>query len=335
MFSSLRLDFLSFGIAVAASVILGFIVFFRDRKSATNILFLLFTVISSIWGILNYLVYQISNPMVSLWIVRLVMFFAIYQAFTFFLLMYIFPRKTFDLKRKWFYYIFPVVVLVSLITLTPIVFSGVVVNPGEAPSPVPAPGIVLFASVAISSVIAGIVMMIKRARGSDIKVRAQFRIMTFGVILMFSSIIIFNFIFVTLFNNSGFIPFSGVFILPFVAFTFYAVAKHELLDIKIIGTEIITLILIITTFVEVILSNGLSEVIFRSVIFFALLFIGILLIKSVIREVQQREKLAELNDKLKALDAQKDEFISMAAHELRAPMTAIKGYISMVMEGDT
>jgi len=45
--------------------------------------------------------------------------------------------------------------------------------------------------------------------------------------------------------------------------------------------------------------------------------------------------LQKVNEKLKALDAQKDEFISMAAHELRAPMTAIKGYISMILEGDT
>ena len=45
--------------------------------------------------------------------------------------------------------------------------------------------------------------------------------------------------------------------------------------------------------------------------------------------------LLKTNEKLKELDAQKDEFISMAAHELRAPMTAIKGYVSMVTEGDT
>lgn len=40
------------------------------------------------------------------------------------------------------------------------------------------------------------------------------------------------------------------------------------------------------------------------------------------------------NEKLKELDRQKDEFLSVAAHELRAPMTAIKGYLSMVVEGD-
>jgi signal transduction histidine kinase len=39
--------------------------------------------------------------------------------------------------------------------------------------------------------------------------------------------------------------------------------------------------------------------------------------------------------KIKEIDKEKDEFISMAAHELRAPLTAIKGYLSMIVEGDT
>lgn len=38
--------------------------------------------------------------------------------------------------------------------------------------------------------------------------------------------------------------------------------------------------------------------------------------------------------KIKEIDKEKDEFISMAAHELRAPLTAIKGYLSMIVEGD-
>lgn len=45
-------------------------------------------------------------------------------------------------------------------------------------------------------------------------------------------------------------------------------------------------------------------------------------------------ELREANTKLKELDKLKDEFISVAAHELRAPMTAIKGYLSIILEGD-
>ena len=45
-------------------------------------------------------------------------------------------------------------------------------------------------------------------------------------------------------------------------------------------------------------------------------------------------QLRSTNEKLKALDETKDEFISMASHQLRTPLTAVKGYVSMVVEGD-
>ena len=40
------------------------------------------------------------------------------------------------------------------------------------------------------------------------------------------------------------------------------------------------------------------------------------------------------NEKLKALDESKDDFISMASHQLRTPLTSVKGYLSLVLEGD-
>ena len=44
--------------------------------------------------------------------------------------------------------------------------------------------------------------------------------------------------------------------------------------------------------------------------------------------------LRQSNEKLRALDESKDDFVSMASHQLRTPLTSVKGYLSMVLEGD-
>ena len=45
-------------------------------------------------------------------------------------------------------------------------------------------------------------------------------------------------------------------------------------------------------------------------------------------------ELRQTNKKLYELDESKDEFISMASHQLRTPLTTVKGYISMLLDGD-
>lgn len=45
-------------------------------------------------------------------------------------------------------------------------------------------------------------------------------------------------------------------------------------------------------------------------------------------------QLRDSNAKLRALDEAKDDFVSMASHQLRTPLTSVKGYVSMVLEGD-
>jgi len=46
------------------------------------------------------------------------------------------------------------------------------------------------------------------------------------------------------------------------------------------------------------------------------------------------KELRTSNAQLQRLDEAKDEFVSMASHQLRTPLTSVKGYISMVLEGD-
>ena len=45
-------------------------------------------------------------------------------------------------------------------------------------------------------------------------------------------------------------------------------------------------------------------------------------------------ELRSSNRRLRHLDASKDEFMSIASHQLRTPLTSIKGYISMILDGD-
>jgi signal transduction histidine kinase len=68
--------------------------------------------------------------------------------------------------------------------------------------------------------------------------------------------------------------------------------------------------------------------------------LGFVLIRSVKREIEQRTQIEQLanrlqnaNKRLKILDQMKSEFVSIASHQLRSPLTSIRGYASMLLEG--
>lgn len=335
---------LSVGIAVASSLVLGFLIYLQNSKNLTNRAFLYFTVISSFWGIANYLFYQLNDEILALWSVRLVMFFAVWQAFTFFQLTYSFPDTNINNQYPpWLrHYLFPACLIISFLTLTPFIFRGLIKpETGMVPITIHGPGLPIFGVLAVGLVLAGIVFLIRRILITPKTGRQPYYLFLSGLASMFGLIIIFNFLLPVIYNEVKFIPLGAVFILPFVFSTFYAIMKYHLLNTKIIATEIIALVLTITIFFEVLITKNTTIIIFRSGIFLLVLAFSILLIRSVRHEVVLREReehlnhqLAQANEQLKELLQMKSEFLDIASHQLRTPLSAMIGLLSMQYDGD-
>ena len=233
----------------------------------------------------------------------------------------------------------------SIISLTSLVFTqlsgalsaGGIAVPVAEPNPF---GLIFFGLVALGFNGGGIVLLIKKTLTASGIEKKQFRSILLGVAITLGLIVIFNFILPAFFNIQDFIPLAGVFVLPLVAFTYYAIVRHRLLNVKIISTEILAFLLAVTMLFEVLLAQSFAEILFRIGEFILVLIIGIFLIRSVLQEVEQREELERLNKqiedanrKLEELSHFKSELLSLASHQIRSPLAAMKGFISLILDG--
>ncbi|HEY9583907.1 MAG TPA: ATP-binding protein [Candidatus Paceibacterota bacterium] len=171
-------------------------------------------------------------------------------------------------------------------------------------------------------------------------VKSQAGVMLIGTFITALLAIITNIILPIL--GYGFISvFGPPTIIFFIGFTALAVLKHHLFNIKVLATELITFSLWIFVLIRTLISDTPQDQIINGVLLLLLLIFGTFLIKSVIKEVNQREHIQKLaddlqkaNTRLLELDKQKSEFVSFATHQLRAPLTAMKGYASLILEGE-
>ncbi len=109
---------------------------------------------------------------------------------------------------------------------------------------------------------------------------------------------------------------------------------------KIIVESVLILLLFTVLFLELFWSEYSVDIILRAVLLLIAIALGLYVIKNFYEELEYkneikalRKKVERANKELQRLDSAKSEFISIASHQLRTPLTATKGYTSLILEG--
>lgn len=160
-----------------------------------------------------------------------------------------------------------------------------------------------------------------------------------GIFITVSGSVVTNLVLPT-FGDWSFYWVGPVFTLILACFITFAITRLNLFNIKVIATELLSASLWVVLLFRTVLASTPSDRLINAAILAATIFLGAFIIRSVLSEVKTREhiqKLAEeleyANKELKRLDQAKSEFISIASHQLRTPLSIVKGYISMIREG--
>lgn len=320
------------------SLILGFFVFFQNRKGLSNKLLFCLTVAFSAWVLLDSIFWASNRSDVIMFVWSLqILFEPIVYISGLYLLYVLIKKKDLPFSQKVLIaFLYAPLVLLVPTRYTLSAFNVATCLSEEGP-------IALYYSYAIEIFYAVWLLVFAvrefaRERANEIK--QQILMLSVGIVLLLLSFSSGNI--VSSFTEDWQFAQIGLFAMPvFISILVYGIVKFKTFDIKLVGAQALIISLIVLIGSQFFFIQNNTNRILTGVTLIITGAIGINLIRSVKKEVALRERIEKQerelekgNARLKELDQLKSEFVSLATHQIRGPLTAIKGYASMLIQGD-
>jgi signal transduction histidine kinase len=326
------------------AILIGLFIYLNNRKLLLNKLLFLITLCFSLWVTLSLFAWTNIHGDFILFIWP---YFGILSALLSILsiyFVYVFLHQkdiSFKLKIVFFTLLAPLLIFASSnLNLTglnitycdPYGFEGIIYK-------------YYYIFVSLLSLVWIPILLIRKYTTSDSSFKKQILLLGTGIQLFLLSFFFATFIASYLSGigalHDSRIEFFGLFgVLIFVGFLGVLITKFNTFRVGLIASQglVVALVILISSQFTFLDSN--TGLILNAFTLILTSTIGIVLIRSVKKEVRQRkeieglvDKLEQANVRLQQTDKLKSEFVSIASHQLRSPITAISGYASLMREG--
>jgi signal transduction histidine kinase len=333
---SLDIPDILLGVTSAANLIVVWFVYERDRRNPVNQLFALFACFIALWGLAILLFRVVESGAADLVLIRLSYISALILALCFYRFALIFLTSA-PIGRTHQIVSDAIVIAVSIALLIPgFIAQSILIQPWGKAVILDPIGWSLFAAVFLFFFVGGqirLLLKVPLAKGAE---RTQLVVVAATVIVVGICGMFFNLLLPSpFFEDFQYIWTGPLFTFAFAVVMTYAIFRYKLFNARAAVSELLVFALVLVLLIRVLLAGSFGEWWLDTSVLAAASILGVLLIGSVNRDLRQREIIEAQKEAIERASAEKSEFMSFASHEIRNPVTAIRGYASLMLEGNS
>lgn len=315
---------------VATSIVLGLLIFFADRRNRVNQIFSLFAFTVALWGY-SYFSWQIaSDSNTALFWVQMLMAGAIFIPFFYF--HFIVRFLNLQQKLRWFVWVgYAIAIFFSVVNWTPLFIASIGTREGFPFWPAAGPLFLPFLAIWVAYAAYPVWLLFRRLRTvGGAEEGAQIKYILVGTAIGYLGGCTNYF----LWYGIPVLPYGNITASIYIIFVAYAILKHGLFNMKVAATEFIVFALWLFVFIRMLVAGTATEQFVNGGLLFVLLIVGVLLIRSVDGEVEQREKIQKLAEELEATNERQEGLIHFIGHEVKGFLTKAEGAFAALTDGD-